>query len=407
MLHCRFLPTKRGIQDWPWVCVCKISHDDLPQVFRGYCGKEEARYPVAADHMLRCPGCSPIFAVPICTQYLIFPNGHGQGLFAKIGTWNILLFGFHRRYSECLFAAGCNQAVVLWWEHDWVDRPGNPHGEAAGYYMPLIPPKQSFWEMYSDTLKPSNKKNCWVRDWQRLADEFWSFLTNDGVSKVLGAPLTLRLDRWRTWRERLIPSDISVTSAWSEPYPWADLDTHGASNKNGYRCLHTNQKQNPEICKYDCHLHLMRQKWFSTVSHPNSLAILAEVRFIGASLQLPNLCLVTEWPNGGTFHRSWVTMGYHGILRSWHGLQVYARRFLASSATRSQAMCVIFFLNKGGIAVDCYKDIYIYISSIQRSFAYRMNVHWLHHVVIVVPLVLLFPSSGANHHGSWSHLGAK
>ena len=38
--------------------------DDLPQVFRGYYGKEEARCPVAADHVLWCQAVLPCLLLP-------------------------------------------------------------------------------------------------------------------------------------------------------------------------------------------------------------------------------------------------------------------------------------------------------------------------------------------------------
>ena len=38
--------------------------DDLPQVFRGYYGKEEARGPVAADHVLWCQAVLPCLLLP-------------------------------------------------------------------------------------------------------------------------------------------------------------------------------------------------------------------------------------------------------------------------------------------------------------------------------------------------------
>lgn len=98
--------------------------DDLPQVFRGYYGKEEARCPVAADHVLWCQAVLPCLLLPfissiwICIWYVLMAI-----VLAKIGTVFCLVQPHCRRVVGK--AAGCNQAVVLWWEHDWVDRPGN------------------------------------------------------------------------------------------------------------------------------------------------------------------------------------------------------------------------------------------------------------------------------------------
>ena len=118
--------------------------------FRGYYGKEEARCPVAADHVLWCQAVLPCLLLPfissiwICIWYVLMAI-----VLAKIGTVFCLVQPHCRRVvgklqvaiKQLFFDENMTELIVQ-------EIPFWGNGTGSNGEMPLIPPKQSFWEMY-------------------------------------------------------------------------------------------------------------------------------------------------------------------------------------------------------------------------------------------------------------------